>query len=64
MESLSYHNFHRPFGLRDWHPQSHKFDCPSIATAIADKAIREANELREKLRGRRILESIVGECHE
>lgn len=48
---LSYHN-----RIKNWHPQSHKLDCPSIATVEAGRAILEAEKLREKLRGRRILE--------
>lgn len=51
MDNLSYH-----ISRRVWHPQSHKFDCPSVATVMADQAIREAKELREKLRDHRILE--------
>lgn len=39
-----------------WHPRSHIFDRPIIAETVAEQAIREGDELRSRLFGRRILE--------
>lgn len=49
--SRSYHNF-----VRDWHPCASKFGR-SISVIRAEEAIREGDELRRKLEGRRILEA-------
>ena len=44
------------YGKADWHPQSWKFDMPSICQTLAKSAIAEGDAMRERLRGKRILE--------
>lgn len=51
LRSTSYHNF-----VRDWHPNPSKFEN-TLAIRLAKEAIREGDELRRKLEGRRILEA-------
>lgn len=50
LRSRSYHNF-----VRDWHPNASKFGKPCAVTRAED-AIREGDELRRKLAGKRVLE--------
>lgn len=49
--SRSYHNF-----VQNWHPCASKFER-SVSVIRAEEAIREGDELRRKLEGRRILEA-------
>lgn len=42
--------------IQDWHPNPSKFEN-TLAIRLAKEAIREGDELRRKLEGRRILEA-------